>query len=80
MSLAFVAAAGVFGQVASSLIGLVLVRVLLGVGTSGAYPAAMRIFRTQADRIGAKPPRGTMGVLSLAGVRTTAVGPLLGGC
>ena len=78
-SLVFVAAAGVFGQLASSLIGLVLVRVLLGIGTSGAYPAAMRLFRTQADRIGAKPPRVAMGVLSLTSVGTTAVGPLLGG-
>jgi MFS family permease len=42
-SLFLVAAAGIFGQWASSLAGLVAVRVLLGVGTSGAYPAAMRI-------------------------------------
>ena len=48
ISLAFVAAAGVFGWLASSLTALVVVRVLLGIGTSAAYPAAMRIFRLAA--------------------------------
>jgi MFS family permease len=79
LSLFFVAAAGIFGQMASSLAGLMMVRVVLGVGTSGAYPAAMRIFREQADRTGSKPPRVAMGVLSLAAISTTAVGPLMGG-
>jgi MFS family permease len=79
ISLFFVAAAGVFGQLASSLTALVMVRVLLGIGTSAAYPAAMRIFRVQADRIGSKPPRVAMGVLTMAAVSTTAVGPLMGG-
>ncbi len=79
MSLFFVAAAGVSARLASSLTGLVMVRVLLGIGTSGAYPAAMRIFRTQADRIGSKPPRVAMGVLTMAAISTTATGPVLGG-
>src|SRR5260370_36615740 len=39
----------------------------------------MRIFRLQADRIGSKPPRVAMGVLSMAAVSTTAVGPFVGG-
>jgi MFS family permease len=56
-----------------------MARVLLGIGTSAAYPAAMRIFRVQADLIGCQPPRVAMGVLSLAGVSTVAVGPLIGG-
>jgi MFS family permease len=79
ISLVFVAAAGVFGWLASSLTALVGVRVLLGIGTSAAYPAAMRIFRLQADRMGSAPPRVAMGVLSLAALSTTAVGPFLGG-
>ena len=79
VSLFFVAAAGVFGGLASSLTGLVMVRVVLGIGTSGAYPAAMRIFRVQADRMGSKPPRMAMGVLTMAAISTTAVGPLIGG-
>jgi hypothetical protein len=48
ISLFLVAAAGVFGRLASSLTALVMVRVLLGIGTSAAYPAAMRIFRVQS--------------------------------
>jgi MFS family permease len=75
----FVAVAGVFGQVASSLASLVVVRVLLGIGTSAAYPASMRIFRQEAERIGAEPPRIAMGILSLVAISTVAAGPLLGG-
>jgi MFS family permease len=77
MSLFFVAVAGVFGQKASSLTGLVIVRVLFGIGTSAAYPAAMRIFRVQAERTGSKPP--CLAVLPLAAISTTAAGPLIGG-
>jgi MFS family permease len=79
LSLLFVAGAGLFARLASSLASLVMVRVLLGIGTSGAYPAAMRIFRFEADRIGAKPPRIAMGVLNLAAISTMAVGPVIGG-
>lgn len=79
ISLALVAIAGIVGALAPSLAVLVLSRVLLGVGTSGAYPSAMRIFRSQGDRYGMAPPRLAMGALSFAGIATTAFGPLLGG-
>lgn len=79
ISLFFVAAAGVFGGLATSLTNLVMVRVILGIGTSGAYPSAMRIFRERADLIGSQPPRVALGILSLAAISTTAVGPLIGG-
>ena len=78
-SLSLVALAGVIGTRASSLGMLIAVRVVLGIGTSGAYPASMRIFRTQGDQLGVPPPRVALSVLSLAGVSTSAVGPLLGG-
>jgi MFS family permease len=52
-ALALVALAGLLGMVATSRAGLVVARVILGIGTSGAYPSAMRIFRVQADRMGA---------------------------
>lgn len=55
-SLVLVAIAGLLGDFVPSLGGLVFVRVLLGIGTSGAYPSAMRIFRVQADRLGCAPP------------------------
>jgi hypothetical protein len=50
----------------------------LGHWDAAAYPAAMRFFRVQADRLGSKPPRVAMGVLTMAAVSTTAVGPLMG--
>ena len=78
-SLFLVAAAGILAQLASSLAGLVAVRVLLGVGTSGAYPAAMRMFRTRADATASPPPRFAMGILTMAALSTTAIGPVIGG-
>jgi nicotinamidase-related amidase/predicted MFS family arabinose efflux permease len=78
-SLGLVAAAGLCGQFTSSLAGLVAVRILLGVGTSGAYPAAMRILRERGATTGSKPPRFAFGVLTLSAVSTTAVGPVVGG-
>src|ERR1700752_4309195 len=74
-SLCVVALGGIAGGIAPSLGMLIGVRVLLGIGTSGAYPSAMRIFRTQADRIGVDPPRVAMGFMSFAGIATTAIGP-----
>jgi MFS family permease len=78
-SLIMVMIAGLAGRVAPSLGWLVVVRVLLGIGTSGAYPSAMRLFRERADATGSPPPRTAMGLLSLMGVATAAVGPVLGG-
>ncbi len=78
-ALSLVALSGVVGWLSTSLADLVAARVLLGIGTSGAYPAAMRIFRVQADRLGVPPPRAAMSFLSLAAIGTMAVGPLLGG-
>lgn len=78
-ALALVALAGLLGPFTPSLAPLVGVRVLLGIGTSAAYPAAMRILRMQADRTGSQPPRVALSVLSLASYATTAVGFLLGG-
>jgi MFS family permease len=79
ISLVLVGLAGLGGLLAPSLGALVAARVLLGIGTSGAYPSAMRIFRSQADLLGAPPPRMAMGVLSLAAISTQALGPVLGG-
>lgn len=79
LALVLVAAAGLIGNLAPSFAALIGVRVLLGVGTSGAYPSAMRLFRLEADRAGLPPPRRAMGMLSLAAISTGAVGPLLGG-
>jgi MFS family permease len=78
-ALSLVALSGVVGWFSTSLPILVVARVILGVGTSGAYPAAMRIFRVRADHLGIPPPRAAMSFLSIAAIGTMAIGPLLGG-
>jgi len=79
IALSLVAGAGLLAMFAPTLAGLALSRVVLGIGTSAAYPAAMRIYRTQADRHGYAPPRAAMGYLSMAALSSAAIGPLLGG-
>ncbi|AMK26828.1 MFS transporter [Sphingobium sp. TKS] len=79
ISLFTVALASVVGMVAGSLLALIMARVALGVGTSGAYPAAMRIFRLRGDRLGTEPPRGALGILAFAAAATAIFGPALGG-
>ena len=74
-----VAGAGVMGALAASLDMLVATRVLIGIGTSAAYPAAMRMFRDRGDAVGAAPPRDAMAVLSLSSLAVAALGPFLGG-
>jgi MFS family permease len=74
-----VAAAGVVGTVAPSLAWLIVSRVLLGVGTSAAYPAAMALLRAHSEQLGVPTPRPVLGLLSLAGLSSAAVGPVLGG-
>lgn len=78
-ALLLVMLAGFAGRIAPSLGWLIGVRVLLGIGTSGAYPSAMRLFRERADRTGSAPPRAAMGILSMTGIATSAAGPVLGG-
>jgi MFS family permease len=79
LSLSFIALAGLLGSFISSMAGLVLLRIVLGIGTSGAYPSAMRIFRMRADKLGCEPPRTALSVLSMSGIATLAIGPFLGG-
>ena len=77
--LALVAAGGLAGWLAPSLGVLVAARVILGLGTSAAYPAAMAMVRRQAHRLRRDPPGSVLGALAVAGQATMAVGPPLGG-
>src|SRR5260370_15447219 len=74
-----VALAGVAGTFAPSLRALIWVRVLLGVGTSAAYPTAMRILRNRAAHTGSVEPRMALGILSMCALSTVAIGAALGG-
>src|ERR1700722_14447536 len=74
-----VALAGVAGTFAPSLRALIWVRVLLGIGTSAAYPTAMRILRNRAAQARSVEPRMALGILSMCALSTVAIGAALGG-
>jgi len=74
-----VAAGGLFGYLGWSLGSLIAARIVIGLGTSAAYPAAMAMVRRQARRLNREAPGGVLGALAIAGQATMAVGPPLGG-
>ncbi|MGW0765706.1 MFS transporter [Streptomyces sp. NPDC002676] len=76
---ALVGVAGLLGALAPSLGALIAARVLLGFGTSAAYPAAMRLTRSEAERTGQDSPAGVLTVLAVANQTVAVVGPALGG-
>ncbi|KAA9158771.1 MFS transporter [Amycolatopsis acidicola] len=76
---ALVGVAGVLGIFAPDLWVLVLSRVLLGFGTSAAYPASMYLLRAEADRTGMKSPSGILAALSVSNQVISAIGPTVGG-
>ncbi|MFE9312522.1 MFS transporter [Streptomyces sp. NPDC088353] len=70
-------AIGGFGQ---NLAMLTVARVLIGIGTSAAFPCAMVMIRRRAeDAAMDAPPGGVLGGLAIAGMATAAVGPPIGG-
>ncbi|WP_244967351.1 MFS transporter [Streptomyces cacaoi] len=77
--LLIVVAAGAVGALAPAFGWLIASRVLLGVGTSAAYPCAMALLRTEAARLGRPVPRPVLARLSLASLGSAATGPVLGG-
>jgi MFS family permease len=71
---------GIVGGAGQNMPTLTVARVLIGIGTSAGYPAAMVIIRRRALRAGlSEPPGGVLGGLSIAGTVTVAVGPPIGG-
>ncbi|MFF8952057.1 MFS transporter [Streptomyces sp. NPDC014940] len=76
---ALVGVAGLLGALAPSLGALIAARVLLGFGTSAAYPAAMRLTRAEAERTGQDSPAGVLAALAVAAQTVAVVGPALGG-
>ncbi|MEV8567050.1 MFS transporter [Streptomyces sp. NPDC051322] len=77
--LVVVAASGLVGVLAPGFGWLIASRLLLGVGTSAAYPAAMAVLRAESRRLGRPTPRTVLGRLSFAALGSAAVGPTLGG-
>jgi MFS family permease len=74
-----VAVGGLLGYLGWSLGSLIAARIVIGLGTSAAYPAAMVMVRRQARRLHTETPGGVLGALAIAGQATMAVGPPLGG-
>ncbi|MCL7493957.1 MFS transporter [Streptomyces sp. MCA2] len=75
-----VLAGGIVGGVGQNLTGLVVSRVLIGVGSSAVYPSAMLLIRRRAAAAGLDaPPGGVLGSLMIAGAATSALGLPLGG-
>jgi MFS family permease len=70
---------GVLPFVVPGFVGVLVARVLLGVGTSAAYPSAMTLIRDQSDRLGVVTPPTLLSGVSIASLASAAVGPLLGG-
>jgi MFS family permease len=76
---AVVGVAGLLGALAPTLGVLIVSRVLLGFGTSAAYPASMSLIRSEADRTGMDTPTGVLSILSIANQVIAVIGPTLGG-
>ena len=75
-----VAVGGLVGGFAQDLLTLLISRVLIGLGTSCAYPTAMLLIRRRARDAGLdKPPGGVLGGLPIAGIATASLGLPLGG-
>ena len=75
-----VALGGVVGGFAGDLLTLLIARVLIGLGTSCAYPTAMLLIRRRARDAGLEnPPGGVLGGLQIAGIATASLGLPIGG-
>ena len=71
---------GIVGGVGRDIAVLTVARVLIGIGTSAGYPAAMVIIRRRALEAGlSEPPGEVLGGLAIAGTVTIAIGPPIGG-
>ena len=71
---------GLVGGFALDLVTLLVSRVLIGLGTSCAYPTAMLLIRRRAREAGLdKPPGGVLGGLQIAGIATASLGLPVGG-
>lgn len=80
MGIILVLLGGVLGGLSQSLLMLLIARVLIGLGSSCAYPTAMMLIQRRAAAAGmTKPPGSVLGGLQIAGLATAALGLPLGG-
>lgn len=80
LGILLVLAGGVVGGLAPDLAVLLVSRVLIGLGTSCAYPTAVLMIRRRARDVGLEqPPGGVLGGLQIAGTATASLGLPIGG-
>lgn len=77
--LVIVGIAGIVPELLTGFGGAVFARVLIGIGTSSAYPAALTTLRQHSARIGKPTPPLVLGALSITSLVSAAAGPPLGG-
>ncbi|MFZ4894981.1 MFS transporter [Plantibacter sp. Mn2098] len=77
--LAIVAVAGVVPLLFPTFAGVLAARLLLGLGTSAAYPSAMTLISDQSKRLDRDPPQILLSGLSISSLVTASIGPVLGG-
>ncbi|MFJ7288975.1 MFS transporter [Curtobacterium sp. NPDC098951] len=77
--LVIVGVAGIVPEFLTGFGGAVFARVLIGIGTSSAYPAALTTLRQHSTRIGKPTPPLVLGALSITSLVSAAAGPPLGG-
>jgi MFS family permease len=79
VGLVVVGIAGFVPEISGGFGGAILARVLIGIGTSSAYPAALTTLRQHSQRIGKPTPPLVLGALSVTSLVSAAAGPPLGG-
>jgi MFS family permease len=80
VGIAVVMLGGLLGGIATAMPMLIAARVLIGLGTSAGYPAAMLLIRRRATAAGLEAPPGrVLSGLAIAGAVTVAIGPAIGG-
>ena len=71
---------GLVGGFGQNLAMLIISRVLIGIGTSTAYPSSMLIIRQRAESGGlSEPPGSVLGSLQIAALITSIIGLPIGG-
>jgi len=79
VGLVVVLVAGILPNIWHDFAAVLIARVLIGIGTSAAYPSAMALIRDQSLRLERQTPAALLSGLSIASQTTAAVGPVLGG-
>jgi MFS family permease len=70
---------GVVGVFAQSFTWLIVSRILLGLGSSAAYPSSITIIKRRYDALNMPVPGITLGIIATAGQVSLAFGPFVGG-